>query len=200
MKTLNLSERVVAITGATGGLGRVVARAFAERGAALALLSSDQAKLDSLAAELAVPTERVLVRAADLRDPVATEAAAQAVVEKFGHAHVLLHLVGGWVGGKELTQTAPDDLKSMLDQHVWTTFHLLRAFIPKLAASGWGRIIVVSSPIATRPTAKMGAYAAAKAAEEALLLTVAQETKDKGVTANILQVRTIDTEHKREKE
>jgi 3-oxoacyl-[acyl-carrier protein] reductase len=197
---MQLDGRVTVITGATGGLGRVVARAFAERGAALALLSSDQTKLDSLAAELAVPAARVLARAADLRDPAATEAAALAVIEKFGHTHILLHLVGGWVGGKELTQTAPDDLKSMLDQHVWTTFHLLRAFIPKLAASGWGRVIVVSSPLATKPAAKMGAYAAAKAAEEALLLTVAQEAKDKGVTANILQVRTIDTEHKREKE
>jgi NAD(P)-dependent dehydrogenase (short-subunit alcohol dehydrogenase family) len=88
----------------------------------------------------------------------------------------------------------------MLDQHVWTTWYLLQAFVPHLAASGRGRVIVVSTPMASRPAAKTGAYAAAKAAEEALILTLAQETKDQGVTANILQVRAIDIEHKREKE
>jgi NAD(P)-dependent dehydrogenase (short-subunit alcohol dehydrogenase family) len=197
---MDLNGRVVVITGATGGLGRVAARAFAERGAALALLSSNQAKLDALAAELGLPAERCLAHAADLRDRMAVQAAAQMVSDRFGHAHILLHLVGGWVGGKTLTATDPDDFKSMLDQHVWTTLHVLQAFTPQLAAGGWGRVVIVSSPAATRPPAKSGAYAAAKAAEEAMILTLAQETRDQGVTANIIQVRAIDVEHKRDRE
>jgi NAD(P)-dependent dehydrogenase (short-subunit alcohol dehydrogenase family) len=197
---MDLEGRVALITGATGGLGRVVVRSFAEQGAALALLSSDPAKLSALAGDVNLPAERLLTHAADLRDPVAVQAAARAVNEKFGRAHILLHLVGGWAGGKELIATETGDLAAMLDQHVWTTWHLLRAFIPLLTANGWGRFIVVSSPVAVRPPAKMGAYAAAKAAEEALTLTLAQEARDKGVTANILHVRTIDVEHKREKE
>ena len=197
---MSVEGRVTVITGATGGLGRVAAPTFAQHGASLALLSSDQSKLDVLAAELTLPAERVLTHAADLRDPAAVERAAQAVVEKFGAVHILLHLVGGWAGGKTLTEMAAEDLKSMLDQHVWTTFHLLRAFAPHLTASGWGRVIVVSSPLVAKPAAKMGAYTTAKAAEEALTLTLAQEVKDKGVTANVLHVRAIDTEHKRERE
>jgi NAD(P)-dependent dehydrogenase (short-subunit alcohol dehydrogenase family) len=197
---MDLAGRVAVITGATGGLGCVAARAFAERGAALALVSSNQARLDALARELGLPDERRLAHAADLRDPTAAQAAAQAVSDRFGHAHILLHLVGGWVGGKALTGTDPSDLKAMLDQHVWTTFHLLQAFTPQLAAAGWGRVVVVSSPVATRPPAKSGAYAAAKAAEEAIILTLAQETRDQGVTANIIQVRAIDVEHKRDRE
>jgi NAD(P)-dependent dehydrogenase (short-subunit alcohol dehydrogenase family) len=59
-------------------------------------------------------------------------------------------------------------------------------------ANGWGRIIAVSSPLASRPAAKMSPYIIAKAAQEALLLTLAQEIKGSGVTANLLQVRTID--------
>jgi NAD(P)-dependent dehydrogenase (short-subunit alcohol dehydrogenase family) len=197
---MELDGRVAVITGATGGLGRVVARAFAERGASLVLVSSNQARLDALVSELGLPVERRLTHVADLRDPAAAHSVAQAVSSKFGRAHILLHLVGGWVGGKDVGATSADELKSMLDQHVWTTFHLLQAFVPQLTVSGWGRIIVVSSPVAAHATARMSAYAAAKAAEEALLLTLAQETKDKGVTANILQVRTIDAGHKREKE
>src|SRR5919202_1537544 len=197
---MDLEGRVVVITGATGGLGQVVARAFAEQGAMLAALSSSQARLDALGQELGLPSERWLAHAADLRDPASARGAAESVLRAFGHADILLHLVGGWVGGKELAATDAGDLTSMLDQHVWTTFHVLQAFTPHLAASGRGRIVVVSSPVASRPAAKSGVYAAAKAAEEALVLTLAQEARNKGVTANVLQVRAIDVQHKRDTE
>jgi 3-oxoacyl-[acyl-carrier protein] reductase len=52
--------------------------------------------------------------------------------------------------------------------------------------------------VASRPPAKAGAYAIAKAAEEAMILMLAQETRPKGVTANVIQVRTIDVDHQRE--
>ncbi len=195
-----MEGRVVVITGATGRLGRVVTRAFAERGATLAVLSSDQFRLDALGREIGLPAERWLAHAVDLRDPAAIHGATEAVINTFGRADILLHLVGGWVGGKELAATDASDLKSMLDQHVWTTFHVVQRFIPHLATSGRGRVIVVSSPAAARPPAKMGVYAAAKAAEEALILTLAQEAGATGVTANILQVRAIDVQHKRDTE
>jgi NAD(P)-dependent dehydrogenase (short-subunit alcohol dehydrogenase family) len=83
-------------------------------------------------------------------------------------------------------------METMVSQHLWTTFHLAQAFTPGMTTNGWGRIIIVSSPVATNPAAKLGAYAIGKAAQEALLLTLAQEGKDSGVTANIIQVRSID--------
>ena len=55
-----------------------------------------------------------------------------------------------------------------------------------------GKIIMVTSPFASRPSAKGGAYAIAKAGQEALMLTLSQELKGTGVTANILQVKQID--------
>lgn len=194
---MDLAGRVVIITGITGGLGRVAARLFADQGAALVAISSDQAKLDALFRDLGLPIDRWLAIAADLRDPIAVRAAAQTVTERFGAAHILLQLVGGWTGGKEIVAVETRELHAMLEQHVWTTFHLLQAFTPLLTASGWGRVIGVSSPLATNPAAKMSAYASAKAAEEALILTWAQEVKARGVTANIVQVRSIDVEHKR---
>lgn len=197
---MTLHGRVIVVTGATGGLGRVVAQRFAEAGASLALLSSDAQKLDALMEGLALSPERHFTHAADLRDSQAVQAAATAVKEQFGAVHGLIHLVGGWLGGKTLVDTQAEDLENMLGQHVWSTFHLIQAFVPHLAASGWGRVMVVSSPVATQPTAKGGAYAVAKAAEEALLLTLAEEVRAQGVTANILQVKVIDTAHQRERE
>jgi NAD(P)-dependent dehydrogenase (short-subunit alcohol dehydrogenase family) len=195
---MSLEGRVAVITGATGGLGRVAARAFSAAGANLALLSSDQAKLDALLRDLGAPGDRVLVHAANLSEAAGAQSAASALRERFGRADILLHLVGGWTGGKELTATDPSDLKSMLDQHVWSTFYVLQAFVPLLQASGNGRVIVVSSPAAVRPRAKGVAYAAAKAAEEAMIRTLAEESGESGLTATINQVNAIDTEHQRE--
>ncbi|HEY3111041.1 MAG TPA: SDR family oxidoreductase [Chloroflexota bacterium] len=195
---MGLEGRVVVVTGATGGLGRTAARAFAERGASLVVVGTNQARLAELVADLRLPVDRTLAHAADLRDEAAAGRLAQAVIDRFGRVDVLLQLVGGWVGGKELAETDSADLTAMLDQHVWTTWRLLQAFVPRLVAGRWGRVLVVSSPSAWQPAGKGGPYAAAKAAEEALLLTVAQETRGSGVTANVIQVRAIDEEHKRQ--
>jgi 3-oxoacyl-[acyl-carrier protein] reductase len=194
----NSSPKVVVITGATGVLGNKTAQAFAARGYALALLDNDQDKLDSLVHGLNLSNDRLLTSIVDLRDGQAVHATAEAVSNKFGAQaiHALIHLVGGWVGGKTLPETSADDLNFMLGQHVWTTFHLFRAFSPQLAESGWGRVMVVSPSTVSNPPAKRGVYNAAKAAQENLVLTLAAELKESRVTANIIQVRAIDVENK----
>jgi NAD(P)-dependent dehydrogenase (short-subunit alcohol dehydrogenase family) len=189
-------NRTIVITGATGGLGREAARTFAENGHSLALLDNDPIKLDSLVRGLNLPADRLFASVVDLRDGQAVQDSAEAVSAKFGSVHALIHLVGGWVGGKTLPETSADDLTFMLNQHVWTTFHLFRAFAPKLAASGWGRVIVVSASTVANPPGRSGAYTAAKAAQENLVLTLAAEFKEHGVTANVIQVRAIDVENK----
>jgi NAD(P)-dependent dehydrogenase (short-subunit alcohol dehydrogenase family) len=83
----------------------------------------------------------------------------------------------------------------MLDQHVWTTFHLFQAFAPQMVKNGWGRVITVSPSTVSHPPAKRGPYTAAKAAQENLVLTLAAELKEQGVTANIIQVYAIDEEN-----
>jgi NAD(P)-dependent dehydrogenase (short-subunit alcohol dehydrogenase family) len=85
----------------------------------------------------------------------------------------------------------------MLNQHVWMSFNFAQAFVPYLIKNGWEPVIMVLSPIASIPFPKSGAYAIGKSGQEALILTLAQELKDTGVTANLLQVRSTD--FKREK-
>ena len=187
-----LDERVLVISGATGGLGSVAAHTFAQYGASLALLSTNQGKLDTLARELDLSEERLLTFKGDLLDPEAVRDAASAVTSKFGRVDALIHLIGGWTGGKTLSEANPEDLTFMLDQHAWSTFHLIQAFLPALRENGWGRVVAVSSPFATRPTAKMGPYAVGKAAQEALVMTLADEFQGTGMTANVLQVKSID--------
>ncbi len=197
---MSLENRVAVITGATGNLGRVVAHRFAEQGARLALLSTNPGKLEQLAHELQLPDDRWLVRALDLREPEAAPAARDAVLAKFGKADILLHLVGGWVGGQPVTRMAAEEVATMLEQHLWTTLHLTQAFVPPLVANRWGRVVVISSPHAALPAVDNAAYGIAKAAEETLMLALTDEVKGSGVTVNVLRVRTIDAQHERDRQ
>jgi len=187
-----MEDRVVVITGATGATGKVAARAFAEQGASLALLSTSQDKLDALARDLDIPEDRILTRAIDLLDGSAVQEAADAVSARFGRVDALVHLVGGWTGGRTIAESAVDEFRSMFDQHAWTTIHLLRAFSPRLSKNEWGRVIAVTSPLAAIPSAKMGPYALGKAAQETLIMTLADEFKKTNLTANVIQVKSID--------
>jgi 3-oxoacyl-[acyl-carrier protein] reductase len=189
-------SRTIVITGATGALGKKTAHAFAGHGDSLILLDHNQAILDALTQELNLSADRLHAEVIDLRDGDAVRATAEAVAAKFGGIHALIHLVGGWTGGKTLVEASAEELDFMLGQHMWTTFHLFQAFAPQLARNGWGRVLIVSASTVPNPPGKTGIYTAAKAAQENLVLTLAAELKDKAVTANIIQVRAIDVEKK----
>jgi NAD(P)-dependent dehydrogenase (short-subunit alcohol dehydrogenase family) len=193
-----IKDRVVVITGAAGGLGRVVTHTFAQAGARLALVGKNAEKLAVLEQDLALSPDRVLSYAVNLSQPGAAASLHEAVLAKFGRVDIILHFVGGWIGGKPLVQVTLEDISSMLEQHVWTTFHLVQAFVPDLVKNGWGRVIVVSSPVVSSTPANVAPYTIGKSGEEALILTLAEELKYTGVTANILRVKTIDVRHERD--
>ena len=190
-----MKSKTIVITGATGVLGNLVTKTFAERGHNIALLDRDQIKLDFLVRDLNLPNEKLHAQTIDLLNGRAVHDSAEAVLSKFGSIHALIHLVGGWTGGRTIPESSKDDFESMLNQHAWTTFHLLRSFAPHIAKSNWGRIIVVSMPVTVKPSAKTSLYAAAKSAQESLVLTLAEEYKDNGLTGNIIHVKSIDTKN-----
>lgn len=195
---MRLEGRIAVITGATGGLGRAVASRLTAEGARLALFGTSAARLERLARDLNLSPDRTVTGAVDLRDAEGAQMAAQAVIERFGRAEILVHAVGGWTGGRPTAEVPAGDVTEMLQQHLWTTFHVAQAFMPHLVANRWGRIVVISSPAASNPPEHSAPYAIGKAAQEALVLTLAREVRDSGVTANVLQVRTIDVEHRRD--
>jgi len=188
---MDLSKRVIAIPGATGLLGRSVTLALAEKGADLILLGRNQKRLDQLGKKVRLPISQFLAHQVDLRNSDEVENLTEIISARFQKLDILIHLVGGFTGGKEIHDLDEHAVDNMIQQHFWTTFHLAKAFMPQMKTNNWGRIIIVSSPFARDPRAKGAAYAVGKAAQEALILTLAQELKGTGITSNILLVKTI---------
>ena len=186
-----LTDRVVVITGATGDLGPVVAHAFADEGARCALLARDEAACIGLAMSLPGATRRHLPLPADLGSAASAADAASRVREKLGPASILLHLVGGYAGGTPFVETDESELAQQLDLNLWTTARAMRAFLPDIVAAENGRIVTMSTFVASTPTPKHAAYAASKAAAEALTISVSKDLAGTTATANIVVVRSI---------
>ena len=186
-----MSERFVAITGATGTLGRVVAAHFAATGARLALLALSEDEVAALAGELDGGAARHAGFAVDLRDAASSTAAAAAVRERLGPASVLLHLVGGYAGGTPFADGDDEEFRHLIDLNLWSTIHALRAFLPDILAAEHGRIVTVSAFVAAAPTPKHAAYAASKAAVEALTISVARDLAGTTATSNVVVLRAI---------
>jgi NAD(P)-dependent dehydrogenase (short-subunit alcohol dehydrogenase family) len=190
-----MTDRPVAlITGAAGGLGRVLAADLAADGWDLALFGSSPERLADLEGELGVGADRALSIAVDLRQSEAASAAIDAAYRRFGRVDALAHLVGGWVGGTHVIEAADEPYISMLDQHLWSSLNVVRPLVPRMVAAGRGRLVAVSSPMAAAPAAGMSAYAVGKAAQETLFAALAMEVAGTGVTANVVRVRAIDTQ------
>jgi NAD(P)-dependent dehydrogenase (short-subunit alcohol dehydrogenase family) len=189
-----MGDRVIAITGATGVLGQVVSARFAESGAKLALLARNEEDVAALASELPGGSERHAGFAVDLDDGASTVAAAAAVRERLGPASVLLHLVGGYAGGTPFVDGTDDEWTHLLDLNLWSTVHAIRAFLPDIIAAENGRIITVSTFVAAAPTPKHAAYAASKAAVEALTISVARDLAGTTATSNVIVIRAIGEE------
>src|SRR5581483_11071016 len=187
-----LTDKVAIVIGATGQLGPAVAKAFAHSGARLVLVSNNHERLALLFNELGFRESRVMTHVANAMDEAAMQDLADAVTVRFGRADILLHLAGGYRGGS-LRDTQGDVWEYLLNLNLRTAVNSMRAFLPLLMANNWGRIITISSGITQSPPPNVAAYVTAKAALETMTIAVAQEVKDKNITANVVLIRSLDT-------
>lgn len=187
-----LSGKVIAIAGSTGGLGTSVVKAFVDAGAFVALGDRHAEKQRQLVAALHLEPQQHALHAVDLLDASQASAWADAILQQHGRLDGVMHLVGGWRGGTKIAQFPAADWQLLNDLLIQTTWNMIRAFAEPLKA-GHGRFVLVSSPQAQKPAHTNAAYAAGKAASEALVLALADECKGTGATANIIQVNAILT-------
>ena len=148
----DLDGRVIAIAGAGGGLGPVVAQRLADAGASLALADRSQEIADSVARDLGLPADRVDLRGVDLLDEAQATGWAASTQEKFGRVDGLLHLVGGYRGGDPIDSFDLADYEFLHGLLVRTLQLTTRAFHSSLTQSDHGRVVRVYAAAAPNPS------------------------------------------------
>jgi len=182
----SLTGKIVIVTGAKGGLGSSVTLAFLAAGARVIGVSRSIAQADFAHPEFtAMPAELTGFEAA--------RKVAADVVARFGRIDALVHLMGGFTGGKSVADTGDADFEQMFALNFHGALHMARAVIPRMREQGDGRILVVASRQGVEPAPLVGAYSASKAAVVSLVRTIALENKDRGISANTVLPATMDT-------
>ena len=181
-----LDQKVTLITGAKGGLGTFVTEAFLAAGAKVVGVSRSIRASDFSHPEFtAMPAE--------LTTGAAATKLAGDVVSRFGRIDALVHVMGGFAGGKSVAETDDATFETMLDLNYRAAFVIARAVLPQMRQQGSGRILAVASRQGVEPAAMVGAYSASKAALVSLIRTIALENKDRGISANTVLPGTMDT-------
>ncbi|MBN9603156.1 MAG: 3-oxoacyl-ACP reductase FabG [Afipia felis] len=179
-----MQDRVVAITGASGALGRAVVEAAADHGARLALI-------DHAAARGTPRPTRIEIGGIDLAEPSEANRAIEAATTHYGRLDVLINIAGAFS-----FQTVSDGDTATWERlyrvNTLTALNASRAAIPHLIASGSGRIINIGALGALKAGSGMGPYAASKSGVHRLTEALANELKG-NVTVNAVLPSTIDT-------
>ena len=183
-----MTDRVIAITGGQGVLGRAVVEAALADGLKVAII--DHAPGQS------APEGVLELGGVDLTDPASAQTAIDRVAAHFGRLDALFNIAGGFVW--QTTDDADPAWASMFALNVSTALNASRAALPHLKASAEGRIVNVGANAALKSAAGMGAYAASKAGVHRLTESLAEELKDTSVTVNAVLPSILDTARNRQ--
>lgn len=178
-----LDNRSALVTGAGGGIGAAVARAFAEAGAKVLVTDIDEQAAKATAESIGASADH---RALDVRDSAAaTEAAARAADLGDGKLHVLVNNAGA-IAPAMFPKLTEEAFRRILDIHLVGSFVCSQAVLPYLPEDGTGRIINVTSAAGLEGTIGQANYGAAKAGIIGLTKSLAKELARRQVTVNAL--------------
>jgi NAD(P)-dependent dehydrogenase (short-subunit alcohol dehydrogenase family) len=180
----DLGGRVIAVVGASAGIGKATAEAFLDRGATVVLLARGKERLDAMAAELG---ERAVPVAMDMADPESVRAAFAAITAQFGKLDALLNVAG--VARATLIEDASDeDIAYVTGINFLGPIYTTRAAIPLLRAAGGGDIVNVSSEVTLDHLPFMTLYSSTKAGLEGFCRDMNRELKSEKIRVSAFVV------------
>jgi short-subunit dehydrogenase len=192
MRSGDFRGRVVAVTGASSGIGAALARALAGRGAAVALVARRAERLHALAAELTAAGGRASAHPGDVADRAVVERTAEEILHQHGRADGLVN-AAGFVHHGLVVDQAPAEAARLVEVNVLGTLHWTQALLPALRAqAGW--IVNVSSFAGLVPQPDEAVYSATKAAVTAFSTALGHELAPLGVHVLALHPVLVRTE------
>jgi 3-oxoacyl-[acyl-carrier protein] reductase len=183
MTARDLTGTVVAVTGATAGIGRAAARQLVAKGAKVALGARRTERLDELVAELGADNAVGVVM--DVRVPADNARLVAAAVDTWGRLDSVVPNAGIGMYGGVLDKT-DDELAEMMDTNYAGTVWTVRAAVPTMLAAGGGDIVIVSSVAGFRGGEDEAVYAGTKHAQVGFAGSLDRELREKGVRVTLI--------------
>jgi 3-oxoacyl-[acyl-carrier protein] reductase len=185
MLDLKLTDKRALVTGSTSGIGEAIARALAEQGAHVVIHGRNRDRAENVSQSIRDRGGKAALAIGDLSAPEAARSVARAAVEALGGIDILINNAGGADEGmKSWLETGAQQWLATFEQNVLSAVRLVRELLPGMKASGWGRIVQISSGVATQPFPIGPDYGAAKAALINATVSLAKELGSTGITAN----------------
>ncbi|MEY4170649.1 MAG: hypothetical protein RLZ94_1722 [Actinomycetota bacterium] len=191
--SFDLTGRRALVTGASRGIGREIALAYARAGADVAVLARNAELLEGVAGEVRALGRRAVVATADVLDADATRAATAEAIEALGGLDILVNNAGGNSFSTPVASMRMSGWEKTMRLNLDSIVHITQVSLPALGEGG-GSIINVSSVAGLRGAPTMAHYGAAKAALISLTQSLAVETAWMGVRVNALVPGWIETD------
>jgi NAD(P)-dependent dehydrogenase (short-subunit alcohol dehydrogenase family) len=181
-----LAGRLALVTGATRGIGRAVALAYAREGAHLILVGRTTGALEEVDDEIRALGGSATLLALDLKRHDKIDALGPTIYQRWHKLDIVVGNAGILGPLSPLGHVTVEDWSQVLDINLTANWRLIRTLDPLLRQSDAGRAIFVSSGAAANPRAYWGPYAVSKAGLEALVKTYAHEVENTAVRVNLV--------------
>ena len=193
---ISLQKKVVLITGASSGIGRAAAKAFAQQGAKLLLCARRTDRLTELARELSTleTCPEVLTLSLDVRDSEAVRKSVANLPEEWKPIEVLVNNAGLSRGLSKVYEDDPRNWDEMIDTNVKALLHVTQAVVPGMIERGSGHVISLGSTAGYQTYAGGAVYCATKAAEKAIMEGLRIDLIGKPVRATSVDPGMVETE------
>ena len=179
-----LEGKVALVTGASGGIGSAIAKAYAEAGATVVLNGTRREKLEALAAEIGLP-EKTVIMPADLSTPEACKGLIAQIESELGRLDILVNNAG-INRRKPFQDFTEDDYRTILSVNLDGVFFLSQAVYPLMKKNGGGKIIQIGSMTSYVGIGNVGVYGMTKSAIGQLAKTLAVEWAKDNIQVNCL--------------
>ncbi|AFZ23022.1 short-chain alcohol dehydrogenase [Cylindrospermum stagnale PCC 7417] len=186
-------KRRALITGASSGIGKATALAFAKAGIDVALVSRSVDKLEAVAAAARLTGVEATAFAVDLANVSQVQAKIQAIAIEFGDIDILVNNAG-MAYTATLSETPLEEWQQVINLNLTSVFQCINGILPTMRHRGIGTIINVTSIAGKQPFPGWGAYSASKAGLMALSLALAQEERANGIRVTAICPGAVNTE------